>query len=123
MALIIDMNKSENDSYVAADNKTLNEDIWHLELILDDSEHEWSCEECKQDHMRLLQYLKELRAYRWAIKHAKEPEDIVEPLIVMADYYKDNSEYDYAAGILCAKDLVKETFVELFDTEYIGKEN
>lgn len=121
MALIIDVNKPEGDSVVAADNKTLNEDLFHLQVMLANTH--WKNEEYKQRFTRIVQYLGELRAYRWAIKHAKEPEDVIEPLTIMADYYKDNSEYDYAAGILCAIDLIRETFNELFDTEYIGKEN
>lgn len=39
-------------------------DIEHLKEVLNDPDREWSCEECKQDHIRLLGYLEELKRRR-----------------------------------------------------------
>lgn len=39
-------------------------DIEHLEEVLSDPEREWSCEDCRKDHERLLRFLKELLGRR-----------------------------------------------------------
>lgn len=46
---------------------TLEEAIKHLEDTLADDKHEWSCDECKAEHVQLLSWLKELKV----IKEAK----------------------------------------------------
>lgn len=43
---------------------TLDEAIQHLREDLADKKHEWSCEECRQEHIELLSFLLELKAYR-----------------------------------------------------------
>ena len=43
---------------------TLDEAIKHLEETLSDKSHKWSCESCKQEHEQLLEWLKELKAWR-----------------------------------------------------------
>lgn len=43
---------------------TLDEAIKHLEEILSDKSHKWSCESCKQEHKQLLVWLKELKALK-----------------------------------------------------------
>jgi len=48
---------------------TLDEAIKHLENELKDKNHKWACEECKQEHIQLLNWLKELqKARRYHIK-------------------------------------------------------
>lgn len=39
-------------------------DIKHLEEVLSDESREWSCDECRKDHERLLLELKELAMFR-----------------------------------------------------------
>ena len=54
------------DRFVCTEYRPLSEDpellsdIEHLEEVLSDPEREWSCEDCRKDHERLLRYLKEL---------------------------------------------------------------
>ena len=43
---------------------TLEEAIQHLKESLADPTHKWSCEECKQEHEKLLAFLQELKKYR-----------------------------------------------------------
>lgn len=43
------------------DIKALDADIQHLENTLNDPKKDWGCEECKQDHIRLLRWLRMLR--------------------------------------------------------------
>lgn len=55
---------------------TLQEAIQHLQETLADNNHEWGCEECKKEHEQLLEWLKELKAYKlkWEYKTIiKEP--------------------------------------------------
>lgn len=40
---------------------TLDEAIIHLEETLNDSNHEFSCEECREQHVQLLGWLNDLR--------------------------------------------------------------
>lgn len=40
---------------------TLDEAIEHLEESLQDESRKWTCEECKNEHIQLLEWLKELR--------------------------------------------------------------
>lgn len=42
----------------------LEEAIDHLEEMLADENHEWTCEECRQEHEQLLGWLKELKGLR-----------------------------------------------------------
>lgn len=42
----------------------LEEAIDHLEEMLADENHEWSCEECRKEHEQLLGWLKELKGLR-----------------------------------------------------------
>ena len=42
----------------------IQEDIKHLEDALNDKSREWSCDECRKDHERLLLELKELAMFR-----------------------------------------------------------
>lgn len=43
---------------------TLNEAIEHLEETLTNSDHRWSCAECKSEHEQLLKWLIELKQRR-----------------------------------------------------------
>lgn len=43
---------------------TLDEAIQHLRETLADDKHEWSCKECRQEHIELLSFLLELKSYR-----------------------------------------------------------
>ena len=47
---------------------TLDDAIDHLEETLIDSDHRWSCAECKSEHEQLLKWLIEL-------KHRRETDD------------------------------------------------
>ena len=42
----------------------LDDAIQHLYEMLNDSMKEWSCDECRQEHVELLNYLLELKFYR-----------------------------------------------------------
>ena len=42
----------------------LEEAIIHLERSLLDPEKDWGCVECREEHIQLLNFLKELREYR-----------------------------------------------------------
>ena len=42
----------------------LNEAINHLNEILNNPNHKWSCNECKQDHQQLYDWLIELQTLR-----------------------------------------------------------
>lgn len=48
---------------------TLDEAIQHLEESLNDANHDWSCEACKNEHVQLLEWLKELKAYKETKTH------------------------------------------------------
>jgi hypothetical protein len=48
---------------------TLNEAIEHLDETLGDSSRMWNCEECKQEHIQLREWLIELKGLR----EAQEP--------------------------------------------------
>lgn len=48
---------------------TLNEAIEHLDETLGDSSRMWSCEECRQEHIQLREWLIELKGLR----EAQEP--------------------------------------------------
>ncbi len=43
---------------------TLEEAIEHLEKTLSDSQHDWGCESCKEEHEQLLSWLEELQKTR-----------------------------------------------------------
>lgn len=43
---------------------TLDEAIQHLRETLQDETHDWGCEACRQEHIELLSFLLELKAYR-----------------------------------------------------------
>lgn len=43
---------------------TLDEAIQHLRETLSDKNHNWSCEECRKEHIELLSFLLELKSYR-----------------------------------------------------------
>ena len=43
---------------------TLDEAIQHLTETLSNSNHNWSCDECKQEHEQLLDWLLELKYLR-----------------------------------------------------------
>lgn len=47
---------------------TLNEAIEHLDETLGDSSRTWSCEECRQEHIQLREWLIELKGLRKAQK-------------------------------------------------------
>ena len=61
---------------------TLDEAIKHLEVILSDESHKWSCESCKQEHEQLLEWLKELKAYRELFESPEEAKRTLEQLMV-----------------------------------------
>lgn len=42
----------------------LNEAISHLEETLADKNHFWACEDCRKEHIQLLEWLKELKDRR-----------------------------------------------------------
>lgn len=44
-----------------ADIVALDADIEHLVDMLGDPKKDWGCEDCKQDHIRLLRWIKMLR--------------------------------------------------------------
>lgn len=46
---------------------TLDDAILHLEETLADPKHEWSCASCREEHVQLLEWLKELKT----LKNAK----------------------------------------------------
>ena len=53
------------DGYLSlSQDPELLSDIEHLKQVLADPNRVWSCEECKQDHERLLRYLEELKQRR-----------------------------------------------------------
>lgn len=43
---------------------TLEEAIQHLKESIADPTHKWGCEECKEEHEQLLEFLQELKMYR-----------------------------------------------------------
>lgn len=43
---------------------TLEEAIRHLEEVLEDENREWSCKECREEHIQLLEFLRELKESR-----------------------------------------------------------
>lgn len=62
---------------------TLEEAIAHLDESLNDQGHDWGCEECKQEHVQLLEWLVELQEQRavaeypakqWHEKHMEKIE-------------------------------------------------
>lgn len=60
----------------------LDEAIKHLEETLSDKSHKWSCESCKQEHEQLLEWLKELKAYRELFESPEEAKRTLEQLMV-----------------------------------------
>ena len=51
---------------------TLEEAIKHLEDILEDENQEWSCKECREEHIQLLEFLRELEDSRKLIAMLKK---------------------------------------------------
>lgn len=49
----------------------LDEAISHLKDTLEDKNHDWGCEQCKQEHEQLLDWLIELRESRKIITYIK----------------------------------------------------
>ena len=49
-----------------ANNMKLEEAIAHLDESLNDQGHDWGCEECKQEHIQLREWLVELKEMRAA---------------------------------------------------------
>ena len=45
-------------------NWNLNDAIEHLDETLSDKNHDWSCEECRQEHEQLRRWLQELKERR-----------------------------------------------------------
>lgn len=43
---------------------TLDEAIKHLQETISDNTKEWSCQECKSEHVQLLKWLEELKQFR-----------------------------------------------------------
>ena len=50
---------------------TLEEAIKHLLEMLSDTDHEWSCEECREEHEQLLKWLVELKGLRSTVNLLK----------------------------------------------------
>lgn len=50
---------------------TLDEAILHLIETLNNPEHEWSCEECRNEHEQLLRWLVELKGLRSTVSLLK----------------------------------------------------
>ena len=48
---------------------TLEEAITHLDESLNDPDHDWGCEECKNEHLQLRNWLQELKERREAGTH------------------------------------------------------
>lgn len=68
---------------------SLDEAIQHLEEILVDENHEWSCETCRAEHRQLLEWLKELRERRSVareIENARDNEEAVRKFMADIQY-------------------------------------
>lgn len=65
---------------------TLTEAIAHLDESLKDKNHEWACEECKEEHIQLKNWLEELSQRRLAHYECKGS------LINAYMYFKDSVE-------------------------------
>lgn len=50
---------------------TLDEAILHLLETLSDTDHEWSCEACREEHEQLLKWLVELKGLRSTVSLLK----------------------------------------------------
>lgn len=89
----------------------LEEAIDHLEEMLADENHEWTCEECRQEHEQLLGWLKELKDLRLEnevilrrLRHLLESNyisqfDQVDPNT--KEYIRNIREADWRAMYLC----------------------
>lgn len=66
---------------------TLEEAIQHLKESLSDPTHKWGCEECKEEHEQLLEWLEDYKqlkeATRWIPCSERLPETIEEGLGVL----------------------------------------
>lgn len=51
---------------------TIDEAIKHLEEVLEDENREWSCKECREEHIQLLEFLRELEDSRKLIAMLKK---------------------------------------------------
>lgn len=58
---------------------TLEEAIEHLQEILNDAKHNWSCEKCKSEHKQLLEWLTELQKRRLTMENI-ERKAVIEKL-------------------------------------------
>ena len=50
----------------------LQEAIKHLEETLEDPNHKWECKECREEHIQLLEFLRELEDSRKLIAMLKK---------------------------------------------------
>ena len=87
---------------------TLEEAIVHLDESLSDQSHDWSCEECKQEHIQLREWLAELNDRRVA--------DVVTPVRCREckNWDVDNIRGRFPDGVRCfctrMSGLIKNTF-------------
>jgi hypothetical protein len=71
---------------------TLTDAIQHLKESLADPAHEWGCEECKQEHEQLLEWLEDYKRLQsvnsWIPCSAKLPE-VGEPVLIYEPYNEE----------------------------------
>lgn len=71
----------------------LNEAIKHLEELLNDTNREWNCEECKNEHEELYSFLKELQTRRIQSDNSwhnfkTDPPQENETVLVVFEYFR-----------------------------------
>ena len=85
---------------------TLQEAIDHLNESLNDPNREW-CEECRQEHEQLLDFLNELQKARTELY---EYSKTIKALIKANDDFSKMADY-YEAKISAYKDIIEALFV------------
>lgn len=80
---------------------TLEEAIQHLRESLADPTHEWGCEECKQEHEQLLEWLEDYKRLQsvnsWIPCSERMPENADDPGAFCPKYYV-NTRYGVTEG-------------------------
>ena len=98
-----------------SEKMTLEEAIIHLEETLSDKNREWSCDECRQEHIQLLGWLRELQRLREGCEMSSFDYDIFTgeyPIAVSKERYTFHEALDIAISGLGTENLeVKEMFV------------
>lgn len=96
---------------------TLDEAIRHLQDILGDPEHQWSCDACRQEHEELLEFLQELKTARFRLSYIEnENPELAARSKVFADFIQSSLWKDLAEALIEAVNKTADRIAEAVRT-------